>query len=506
MSGRRKERFDNEAVVKYIWDGIHDGDGYMRAAYPDLADIFDYEELRNRVIDQAKKDPGYLEKAFFDINDGISEDDEDYVPPTVFVPSAMKERDLDFGNMPLADVNAYSNRIAQALGYADNGDELGAYKAAAKALSGNDRKMLAEAVRSKLEPATRREFLMAIGLNPDLADIDDRVVDRVFDYFDRSGRAADFDENTSGAGKYIQSVLAPYTYEARREGRKPTVSDGAVDAALLFAGGPLLKVAGKAVGPLVGYGRRGLSALVKAADKFGKNRPGAEVVGKSVLKTPGSAAAYGVVNEYADAAHEIGNDLATTRTYETGDNRRTGKDEPGSDLWRLAPWKALPKGVGEGFASGLAPAAGVAVLKGTGAKLEPGLRRFVLGGKTEKNAKAAAKRQKTVNENKAEKLKNQQDLNDAEHEQFLKGKRSEDEFISRTAAKKAEDRRIARVLEELRRKNLELDEVIAGNVPVGERNHPYRKAVLDWVERRVENGLNQLGFKTARFNRNDGDK
>lgn len=191
--------------------------------------------MRNRVIDQARKDPGYIEKAFFDINDGVDEDSEEYVPVTVFDPSAMKERDLDFSHMSLEDVNAMSNAMAKALGYADNGEELGAYRSAAKAFAGDDRKKLAAAVREKLKPATRREFLMAIGLNPDLADTDARVVDRVLDYFDRSGRAEDYADKSPDE---IRAFPArPLLLRRVFRGRDPTFADGIADGVMLFPSG-----------------------------------------------------------------------------------------------------------------------------------------------------------------------------------------------------------------------------------------------------------------------------
>lgn len=498
----RRDDFDNEKVVRHIWKGLHDDDSddYMRIAYPDLADIFDYEEMRNRVIDQARKDPGYIEKAFFDINDGVDEDSEDYVPVTVFDPSIMKERDLDFSHMSLEDVNAVSNAMAKALGYADNGEELGAYRSAARALAGDDRKKLAAAVRERLKPETRREFLMAIGLNPDLADTDARVVDRVLDYFGRSGRAEDY-ADTNPAGKFGLSLLAPYSFGAHSEGRDPTMADGLADGVMLFPStyrGALkladLGIKGLGKFPVTNGIGKGIGAVVRGAGMTEKG------VGRGKrwagLGTQGFA--LSAADEAIDALHDTFDDWLSTKTYETGDHRR--EESKGF-------WDALGDNLKfrERFSRAALQGPFMAALSVSGINKMKQATDYLLGSasdrakklgidfvsKGDRNKMAAAKRKKTNAEKRLEENRQLQDLNDAEHGEFLKAERDPAERIRRTAEKKAMDRKIAAGMAADERKAMEAQEIMEElkAKAVG------RGGVRDRAGKFVNSGLDALGLK-----------
>ena len=494
----RRDDFDNEKVIRHIWKGLHgdDSDGYMGVAYPDLADIFEYEEMRNRVIDQARKEPAYIEKAFFDINDGVEEDSEDFVPVTVFDPSAMKERDLDFSHMSLEDVNAMSNAMAKALGYADNGEELGAYRSAARALAGDDRKKLAAAVREKLKPETRREFLMAIGLNPDIADTDGRVVDRVLDYFGRSGQAEDY-AGTNPAAKFGLSLLAPYSFGAYSEGRAPTVADGLADGVMLFPAGyrGALKLANlgvKGLGkfPVTNGIGKGIGAVARGAGMTEKG------VGKGKRWANSGVQGFflSAADEAIDALHDTVDDWLSTKTYETGDHRR----EESKGLW-----DALGDNLkfGERFQRAALTGPFLSVMSVAGIdKAKRGIghlfdkasdwaekRGIDFVSKGNRNKMAAAKRKKTNAEKRLEEKRQLQDLNDSEYEEFLKAERDPAERIRRTAEKKAMDRKLAAGMAADELKAMEAQEIL--------EESKNRGWLRDSAGKLVNSGLDALGLK-----------
>lgn len=313
MSG--KNEFDSENLIRFAWDRIHDSDDFLRSQYKDLLGQFAFDEFRNHVINEAKQNPEYI----LDMLDRFNEINGTDVIPQAFDAKSLKERDINFENLPISEVNEYSNRIAKALGYADNGEDMGAFKSAQRDFAGNDRKKLSEAVMKKLkgDPDGYFAFMKALDLNPELADNEGRVVDLVLDYFGRSADAAE-QADMHPVFDYGFQLLAPYTHAKRMEGKPESFADGIFDLAMLSSGpykvaGAAAKGLSKGLWKLGSYVPSGADAL-GLVSKMGKAR---DIADWSRLGT-----AFTAVNEAIDAAHEGLDNWQKRTIYETGENSR----------------------------------------------------------------------------------------------------------------------------------------------------------------------------------------
>lgn len=254
----KNKDFTNEDLYRFIWEALKYGDDLKnsegkRASFPVGEYIKEgnaptYDEMRNRIIAQALKDPSYIEAAMDAYNDAMGTD----YPYTKFSPKEEDQRALNIDAMDIAGVNNYSNRIAQALGYADNDKENGALSELMRKLymdengkfvSGGDRHAgLLALLNERLggNGPEREALFRALDISPDMSDAD--VVNHVLPYLERSRKAAKY-ENMPAGLKFLGSLAAGESMRSAKEGKNPTATDLGTDIGLNLTLAKLVKMA-----------------------------------------------------------------------------------------------------------------------------------------------------------------------------------------------------------------------------------------------------------------------
>lgn len=244
-NGKEKD-FTNEDLYRFLWNALKyreelskDGEEFEPfASYEDAVASSSYPEFRNHVINKTLEDPSYAEEALAAYNDYFGTD----YPYTKFSPRKQDQMPLNIDAMGADEVNAYSNRIARALGYADNERTNGALEDLIRKYyvdengkfikRGDIHAGVVGAIGDILkgDGEKRHEFLKALDLSSDLENND--IVNRLMPYIMRSRKMARYDSAPSGV-KLVGSLLLPQVEKKRREGREADAVDGITDAVTL---------------------------------------------------------------------------------------------------------------------------------------------------------------------------------------------------------------------------------------------------------------------------------
>lgn len=307
--------FTNEDLYRFIWEALKYGDDLKdkegkQARFPVGEYITEgnaptYDEMRNRIIAKSLEDPSYIEAAMDAYNSAMGTD----YPYTKFSPKADDQRALNVDAMDIAGVNSFSNRIAQALGYADNEKENGALSELMKKLymdengkfvSGGDRHAGVLALLNERLGGNgdqRKALFRALDISPEMTDSD--VANYVLPYLERSRKAAKY-ENMPTKLKLLGSLVAGQSMRSAKEGKNPTATDLGTDVGLNLALAKLVKLA-----PSLGMGGWSPMAL-----SFG---------------------ATGMEGG-ADFIHDLIAAEGNPRVYETGENYRADEGSAGDLL------------------------------------------------------------------------------------------------------------------------------------------------------------------------------